>query len=131
MNDRPTAEELLEAVGRFLSDEALPALEGHLKYQARVAANVVRIVARELATEGAHTRGEWERLCALLEDDAALQAGLPEGRDVQREQLTARNEQLVARIRAGDADAGSFRAEVLAHLRQTVADKLAVAKGPG
>ena len=37
MNDRPSAQELLEAVGRFLQDEAVPALPAHLGYQARVA----------------------------------------------------------------------------------------------
>jgi hypothetical protein len=125
MNDRPTAEELLEAVGRFLADEAVPALTGHLKYQARVAANVVRIVGRELAMDDVHTREEWERLGAILSDDAPL----PALRDAQREQLVARNERLVERIRAGDADAGPWRAEVLAHLKRTTADKLQVAKG--
>ena len=51
MNDRPSATELLAAVERFLEETAVPGLEGPAKYHARVAANVVRIVARELATE--------------------------------------------------------------------------------
>lgn len=126
MNDRPTAEELLEAVGRFLSDEAVPGLEGHLKYQARVAANVLRIVARELATGDRHVAGEWERLGALLEDDALL----PDAREAQHAGLASRNAALVARIRAGDADAGPWRDALIAHLQQTTADKLEVAKGP-
>jgi hypothetical protein len=125
MNDRPTAEELLEAVGRFLADEAVPALTGHLKFQARVAANVVRIVGREFALADQHTRDEWEGLGALLGDDATL----PEARAQQGEQIVARNERLVARIRAGDADEGAWRAEVVAHLKRTTADKLQVAKG--
>lgn len=126
MNDRPTATELLEAVGRFLADEAVPGLEGHLKYQARVAANVVRIVARELATDDRHTTGEWERTSALLEDDSPL----PDSSDARKAGLLARNEALVGRIRAGDADEGPWRHALIAHLRQTTADKLEVAKGP-
>lgn len=126
MNDRPTAEELLLAVGRFLAEEAVPGLDGHLKYQARVAANVVRIVARELASEDRHVPSEWARLGALLAQDAAL----PSAREDRRRGLVARNEALVERIRAGDADSGSWRAQLIAHLRQTTADKLEVAQGP-
>ena len=70
MNDRPSAQELLEAVRRFLQDEALPALPAHLGYQARVAAKVVAIVAREIGSEDRHLRGEWERLGGLLGDDS-------------------------------------------------------------
>lgn len=125
MNDRPTAGELLEAVRRFLQDEVVPALGGHLKYQARVAANVVAIVTRELASGDRHLAGEWERLGRLL----AAKAPLPESREEVRDGLVARNHELVERIRAGDADTGTWREEVLAHLRQTVADKLEVAKG--
>jgi hypothetical protein len=126
MNDRPSAEELLEAVGRFLADEAVPGLEGHLKYQARVAANVVRIVARELALSDEHARAEWQRLAALLGDDAPM----PETRAARTAELLARNARLVDRIREGGADAGPWRTEVLDHLKRTTADKLAVALGP-
>ncbi len=45
---RPTASELLDAVRAFLSDEVMPATGGGLAFHARVAANVVGIVAREL-----------------------------------------------------------------------------------
>ena len=66
MNDRPSATELLAAVERFLEETAVPGLEGPAKYHARVAANVVRIVARELATEDEHLAREWDGLAALL-----------------------------------------------------------------
>ena len=46
---RPTARELLDAVRRFLADDVVPGTAGHLSYQARVAANMVAIVERELA----------------------------------------------------------------------------------
>jgi len=45
---RPTASELLEAVREFLSVQVMPACTGQLAFHARVAANVLGIVAREL-----------------------------------------------------------------------------------
>jgi len=45
---RPTASELLDAVRAFLTDEVMPGTGGRLAFHARVAANVVGIVAREL-----------------------------------------------------------------------------------
>jgi aminoglycoside phosphotransferase (APT) family kinase protein len=45
---RPTASELLDAVRAFLTDEVMTAAAGQLAFHARVAANVVGIVAREL-----------------------------------------------------------------------------------
>jgi aminoglycoside phosphotransferase (APT) family kinase protein len=45
---RPTASELLDAVRGFLTDEVMPATTGQLSFHARVAANVLGIVAREL-----------------------------------------------------------------------------------
>ena len=125
MNDRPTAEELLEAVRKFLQDEAVPALGGHLKYQARVAANVVAIVGRELAADARHTRAEWDRLGSLLEEDTPF----PESREAAHAQLLARNQRLVDRIRSGEADTGPWREALLRHLRETSAEKLEVAKG--
>ena len=66
MNDQPSAEELLRAVERFLEHEVVPRLEGVPKFHARVAANVVAMVAREIETADAHERGEWLRLGELL-----------------------------------------------------------------
>jgi aminoglycoside phosphotransferase (APT) family kinase protein len=45
---RPTASELLDAVRGFLTDQVMPATDGQLAFHARVAANVLAIVAREL-----------------------------------------------------------------------------------
>jgi len=45
---RPTASELLDAVRGFLTDQVMPATTGQLAWHARVAANVLTIVAREL-----------------------------------------------------------------------------------
>jgi aminoglycoside phosphotransferase (APT) family kinase protein len=45
---RPTASELLEAVREFLTGQVMPATSGQLAFHARVAANALAIVSREL-----------------------------------------------------------------------------------
>jgi aminoglycoside phosphotransferase (APT) family kinase protein len=45
---RPTASELLDAVREFLTDQVMPATAGQIAFHARVAANVLAVVAREL-----------------------------------------------------------------------------------
>ena len=89
---------------------------------ARVAANVLAIVGRELALDDAQLGAEWARLDALLGgvDPPADQAA-------RRGALRDRTEALCARIRDGAADAGPFRDAVLAHLTATVREKLAIA----
>jgi hypothetical protein len=126
MNDEPHAEELLRAVERFLERDVVPSLSGVARFHARVAANVVAMVAREIETEAEHAAGEWARLADLLGDAGPL----PEGRGERRLALRRRNALLVERIEAGHADAGPFRARLLAHVQQTVADKMAVSRPP-
>jgi hypothetical protein len=126
VNDRPDAGELLRAVERFLESDVVPALDGVHRFHARVAANVVAIVARELETEELHLRSEWEGLCRLLDDASPL----PEMRSAQRAGLSRRNEELVRRIRAGAADQGPWREAVLSHLERVVSQKLDVSHPP-
>jgi hypothetical protein len=126
MHDRPTATELLEAVRHFLESDVVPALEGPKKFHARVAANLMSIVAREWQLEDAQLRQEWQSLAAILGEAAAM----PEGREALRTELRCRTERLCERIRGGEADAGAWRAQVLAHLRLVVRQKLEVAS-PG
>jgi aminoglycoside phosphotransferase (APT) family kinase protein len=45
---RPTASELLDAVRQFLTDQVMPSTAGQLAFHARVASNVLGIVAREM-----------------------------------------------------------------------------------
>lgn len=47
MQDRPDQSELLETLTAFFEDELLPNLDGALGYRALVAANLVKILARE------------------------------------------------------------------------------------
>lgn len=121
MQDRPTYDELLAAVERFLDDEIVPNVPGSRGFHARVAANAIRIVRRELAEEEAHLDSEWSGLDTLL----GL-AERPGARAALREAIRSRTTELCGRIRAGDADIGPWRSEVLAHVRRTVRDKLTV-----
>jgi hypothetical protein len=126
VNDRPTGPELLRAVERFLEREVVPRLDGPRRYHARVAANLVAIVAREIETEEAQLHSEWERLGSLLE----LREERPARRSELQGAVLARTRALAERIRRGDADRGGWREQLIAHLRLTVADKLSVAKPP-
>lgn len=122
MQDRPTVDELLRSVERFLRDEIVPATEGRRQFLARVAANAVALVERELASESVHAEREWAGLDRIL-------GGVPKPGD--RAALAAavrdRNDVLCTRIRHGDFDRdGDERRAVLAHVRATVRDKLEV-----
>jgi uncharacterized protein DUF6285 len=124
MQDRPDARELLEAVRNFLEEQVVPALEGTRQFHARVAANVLAIVGREIADGDAALRTEWTRLCTVLGEPASTP---PESGAALVAAVRALNETLVARIRRGDADTGPWRLQVLTHLRLMAADRLAVA----
>ena len=121
MQDRPTYDELLHAVERWLDDEVVAKGQGAVRYQGRVAANVIRMVRRELEREEEALERERAGLDALL---GAVER--PATRAALREALASRTEELCARIRAGEADAGPFRASALDHVRRTVRDKLLV-----
>ena len=124
MQDRPTTVELLEAVREFLESRAAPALDEHgARYRMRIALNVLRIVEREIPGREARLRAELAALADLLgrpPEAPPADPGLLEAR------VREANEQLCARIRAGAADAGLWRARVLAHVAAMVEDKLAV-----
>ena len=121
MQDRPNYDELLTAVERFLDDEVVVKSEGALRFNGRVAANVIRIVRRELENEEAALAREWDSLAELVGE-----APRPRDRDALRAVLAQRNEALAGRIQAGDTDERDFREAVLKHLRQTIHDKLTV-----
>ena len=66
MREQPSAPELLDAVTEFLRKEVMPALDGRLAFHARVAANVLDVVRREMSGGPAAEGAEAERLRALL-----------------------------------------------------------------
>lgn len=125
MQDRPTTNELLQAVTHFLDEEAVPNLTGSRQFYCRVAANVLRTVMRELETEEDQLTNEWTRLNELLSYKER-----PATRKALKEALRKRTEELCQRIQQGEADTGPYRAQVLAHLCESVREKLLVSN-PG
>jgi len=121
MQDRPTYEELLAAIERFLDEEIVPNTPGARAFHARVAANAIRTIRRELDSEERQLAAEWTGLDGLLGP-----AERPGSRAALRDLIVARNSELCERIRAGEADHGLFRERVLEQVRRTVSDKLLV-----
>jgi AcrR family transcriptional regulator len=112
--DRPNKAELLDAVIEYLMDRLFPTLNGELAFHARVSANLLTILKRELDLGPQMDADELGRLHTLLDrDDASLDESLG---DLTRD--------LAAQIRAGNLD--GRRAEVLADVKRTVEDKLKV-----
>ncbi len=123
MQDRPTAEELLEAVADYLDREVVPHTEGRRQFLARVSSNVVRTVRREIRLEDDHLRQEWTRLNELQEAEP-----LPEDRGALRDGIRRRTRKLCGAIRRGEADEDPRRSVILEHVRATVRAKLEVCR---
>jgi aminoglycoside phosphotransferase (APT) family kinase protein len=104
LHGHPTAAELVAAVSMFLREDVMAATEGRLNFLARVAANVLNGVERELLLGPDQERRHRERLAAFAQED---QAGL------------------AAAIRAGVLDAED--PGLLAAVRAAVTDRLIVA----
>ena len=123
MQDRPTSVELLEAAADFVESELVPAIQGARQFQARVVANVMRVVAREIKLEDPLVRNEVKALAHLLGHDKPHLHSL----DDLRAAAVRMGEDLTTRIRAGEADDGPWRQNVVAAVRQSVEDKLRIA----
>lgn len=103
-HDAPNGTELLEAVREWIEREVIPGTEGRLRFHARVAANVLGIVEREIELGPAQGAAHDERLARLG---------------------VANDAELAAAIRRRDFDDRAD--ELRALLAETVLDKLAVA----
>lgn len=103
--EMPRADELLESTAGFLRDEIAGATKGRLSFMARVAANSLEIVQRELllgATRAAREASGLERVLGQGGGRQALCEGLRSG--------------VIALDRPG----------LVEHLRQAVADQIAI-----
>lgn len=109
MQDQPAAKDLVTAVREFIESVAMPNLQGHAAFHARVAANALAIVERELTIAPDANAQERNRLKALLGQDGTL------------EEL---NWALCEALRSGDIDLGTQG--LREHLWQTTLAKLAI-----
>src|SRR5215469_12756074 len=82
----PPAIDLLDVVREFMERDLLPEVSGDLRFQCRVAINVLGIVGRETELAPAQHEAELQRLARLLGHDGPI------------EEL---NRQLARRIREG------------------------------
>ena len=109
MHQRPDPMDLLAAVAGFLREQALPQLPPHAAYHARIAANALDIVRRQLQLAPAAEADEQRRLRELLHCDGSL---------------AELNQRLCERI--ADGSVGFDTSGLLEHLWQTTLDQLAV-----
>jgi len=108
-SNRPTRDELLEAVAEFLEKRVMPKLDKHTAFHTRVAVNVLSIVRRELEHGPGLDAEELERLKSLL------------GRDGTLDELNA---ELCRQIRSGDMD--HRNRDLMEHLFLTTMGKVSV-----
>lgn len=100
----PTAGQLVEAVREYLERDVMTSTEGRVQFHARVAVNVLKMVERELAFGTAQADAHAARLATLgMSSEKELSDAIASGK------LDDRLDEVVAVVRA------------------TVADKLAVA----
>jgi hypothetical protein len=109
MMDQPSALELVTAVKEFIEKHAMPQLTGHTAFHARVAANALGIVARELEFGPKANTEEQRRLETLL----GIKGSLDE-----------LNRELCRRIRSGDI--GMMTPGLGDHMRTTTVDKVGI-----
>lgn len=110
MHEAPSSEELLGSVIDFLNQVAAPQLSGQAAFHARVAANALALVERDMAQRPAADARARALYAALLQDTASP--------------LEALNKQVCAQIRSGEltCDHPAF----LAALREITIAQLAI-----
>jgi len=101
-SDRPSAVELLEIVAETLRDVVVPATAPAAQHQARVAANLCRILARELAAD---ELAEPELASSLVDaDDEAASAAFTHVKALVRAKLAINKPGYDAHDAAAEAD---------------------------
>ena len=109
MHDQPDIQELVASVRDFLRHHAMPLLKDHAAFHARVAANALDIVERELQQAPEQNAAELKRLKNLLDQDG---------------DLDSLNRKLCAAIRKGEMN--SETPGLIDHLWSTTLAKVAV-----
>ena len=116
MKVEPAAPDLLAIARATILEQIAPALPEPQRYAALMAANALAIAGRDLAAPDA-SAAELTRVAALLPGPG------PGGGTAALREATAH---LAKAIREGRFDEGEARASLLAHLRRTVRERLAV-----
>jgi len=107
--NRPTPDELLEAVTEFLENRVMPKLDKHTAFHTRVAVNVLGILRREMEHGPRLDAEELSRLKDLL------------GREGTLEELNA---ELCGQIRSGKLD--HLNDDLMEHLLRTTMGKVSI-----
>ncbi len=107
--DLPRADELLSSVRDYLRQQVMEATAGRLNFLARVAANSLDIVQREMAIGSEHLAQEESRLQQFFDSE---------------DNLFNLRWRLVQGLRDGSIELDSH--ELQAHLRQTVVNRVAI-----
>ncbi len=121
MQDQPTPSEVLGAVARFLKEVVVAETAGHTAFTARVAANALEMMRRQLDTAPAAEAAELASLRTILASDAEAES-LTTG-DAEHD-LAALNARLSQRLADGTIELDT--PGVAAHLWTTTLAKLAV-----
>ena len=108
MIEHPRADELTEAVAKWI-ESVRPGLTGRDAFLARVAANVLSVVRRELIQGPAAEAAAIERLSVLLGHEG---------------DLAALNADLCERLRAGEMDVAT--PGLLSALKANITDQIAI-----
>lgn len=109
MLDQPTPVEMLDVLASYLRDQLAPQLPAHAVFHARVAANAIDLVRRELES------GE------TLRTESALRLKTLLGRDASHDEL---ERELCQRIREGSM--GASTPGLIDHLMATTLAKLSI-----
>lgn len=115
MQYEPTAPEILEAIAELLRDEVQPLIADEVvQFRLRVALNALGIVSREFEQRELLMKRERQQLLTLL----ALQSDSDPGEAPLENTVAEFNQQLLERVRAGEAPEGTFDHLVQAELAQ-------------
>ncbi len=122
MQDRPTLKELIRGISTFLETDLMPLLQEPLRFHTRIAANLLRIIEREIDLEHGYLLEEVERLKKLLSKAS------PSGDSIAelRAEILKLNEELCTRIREGETDDEQRQRKIIYHIKQTLIEKLEI-----
>ena len=125
MQDRATALELLDGIGRFLRTQSERQQDRWLRFQLLVASNSLAIIRRELEMEESFLREEWGALDRLV-----VAEPVPDTFVDLKAAMRLRQEDLCARIRKGQFDDREREDELVRFLVMEVVNRVKIA-APG